>query len=149
MNKLRRYYLDLATEAGGPLSKKIFVNVNTVDQMIVRKQGFNGGTEAFNLTFEYNLTSVGKINTKMMFLDLMTNLLSLGSDYGQFLAPELRLEQNNVGIGFPGGAKGYVESITDPVQYIRNTVSNILSGENVNNIRNAEKGLKQDLEDAE
>ena len=148
LNKLRRYYLDLATEASGPLSKKIFVNVNTVDQMMVRKQGFNGGMDSFNLTFEYNLTSVGKINTKMMVLDLMTNLLSLGSDYGQFLAPELRLEQNNVGIGFPGGAKGYVESITDPVQYIRNTVSNILSGENVNNIRNAEKGLKQDLEDA-
>lgn len=148
LNKLRRYYLDLATEASGPLSKKIFVNVNTVDQMMVRKQGFNGGMDSFNLTFEYNLTSVGKINTKMMVLDLMTNLLSLGSDYGQFLAPELRLEQNNVGIGFPGGAKGYVESITDPVQYIRNTVSNILSGDNVNNIRNAEKGLKQDLEDA-
>ena len=148
LNRLKRYYLDLATSEGGPLSKKIFVNVNTVDQMMVRKQGFVGGTEQMSLTFKYTLTSVGTINTKMLFLDLMTNLLSLGSDYGQFLSPELRLEQNNVGIGFPGGAKGYVQSITDPVQYIRNTVSNILSSETVNKIRNAEENLKKDLDDA-
>jgi hypothetical protein len=148
LNKLRRYYLDLATSEGGPLSKKIFVNVNTVDKMLVRKQGFVGGTEQMTLTFEYNLTSVGRINTKMMFLDLMTNLLSLGSDYGQFLSPELRLEQNNVGVGFPGGAKGYVQSITDPVQYIKNTVSKILSSDTVNKLKNAEAGLKQDLEEA-
>ena len=148
LNRLKRYYLDLATAEGGPLSKKIFVNVNTVDKMMVRKQGFTGGMEQMTLTFKYTLTSVGTINTKMLFLDLMTNLLSLGSDYGQFLSPELRLEQNNVGIGFPGGAKGYVQSITDPVQYIRNTVSNILSSETVNKIRNAEENIKKNLEDA-
>ena len=102
INKLRRYFLDLETTAGGPLSKKIFVNLNTVDSMMVRQRGFNGGFETFNLVFDYNLTSAGQINSKMLFLDLIANILSLGSDYGTFLSPEVRLDQQNVGIGFPG-----------------------------------------------
>jgi len=148
LNALKRMYLDAATSGDGPLSKKIFVNVNTVDQVMTRKQGFVGGTEPFTLNFEYNLTSVGEINSKLLFLDLMTNLLSLGADYGTFLAPELRLEQSNVGIGFPGGAAGYAQSITDPVQYIQNQVSGIFSGETVQKLLDAEKHLKENLSDA-
>lgn len=148
LNALKRLYLDAATNGDGPLSKKIFVNVNTVDQVLTRKQGFEGGMEQFTLTFEYNLTSVGDINSKLLFLDLMTNLLSLGSDYGTFLVPELRLEQSNVGIGFPGGAAGYAQSITDPVQYIQNQVTGMFSGANVQKILDAEKNLKADIEGA-
>jgi hypothetical protein len=148
LNALKRMYLDAATTGDGPLSKKIFVNVNTVDQVLTRKQGFNGGTETFTLNFDYNLTSVGDMNSKLLFLDLMTNLLSLGSDYGTFLAPELRLEQSNVGIGFPGGAAGYAQSITDPVQFIQNQVTGMLSGANVQKILDAEKNLKADVEGA-
>jgi hypothetical protein len=145
LNSLKRMYLDAATSGDGPLSKKIFVNVNTVDQVLTRKQGFVGGMESFDLSFEYNLTSVGEINSKLMFLDLMTNLLSLGADYGTFLSPELRLEQSHVGIGFPGGAAAYAQSITDPVQYIQNQVSGIFSGETIQKILDAEKNLKENL----
>lgn len=139
LNKLRRILLDSATTGDGPLSKKIFVNVNTVNQMLTRAQGFQGGFQEFQVTFEYNLTSVGEINTKLMFLDLMTNLLSLGADYGQFLSPELRVEQTNVGIGFPGGAEGYAQSIVDPLGYIKTIISKMLSKETVNRIYEAEK----------
>ena len=150
INALRRKLLDGATTGDGPLSKKIFVNVNTVNQMMTRKQGFSGGAgeSAFSLTFEYNLTSVGTINSKLLFLDLMTNLLSIGTDYGQFLSPELRLEQTSVGLGFPGGAKGYAKSIIDPIGYIKDQVSGILSEQNVNNIASAEGSLKNDIEKA-
>lgn len=150
INALRRKLLDGATTGDGPLSKKIFVNVNTVNQMMTRKQGFTGGAgeSAFSLTFEYNLTSVGTINSKLLFLDLMTNLLSIGTDYGQFLSPELRLEQTSVGLGFPGGAKGYAKSIIDPIGYIKDQVSGILSEQNVNNIASAEGSLKNDIEKA-
>jgi hypothetical protein len=131
-NALQRMLLDQAVSEEGPLSKKIFVNVNTVNQMMVRAQGFNGGFDSFTLDFHYNLTSVGEMNTKLLFLDLMTNLLSLGADYGQFLSPEIRLYQSSVGLGFPGGPAGYAKSIVDPIQYIRDTVSNMLSADNVN-----------------
>lgn len=148
INVLRRKLLDAAVQGDGPLSKKIFVNVNTVNQVMTRKQGFSGGTESFTLQFDYVLTSVGQINTKLLFLDLMTNLLSIGADYGQFLSPELRLEQTSVGIGFPGGAQGYAKSIVDPIGYIKDQVSGILSEQNVNNQASAEGSLKKDIEDA-
>jgi hypothetical protein len=148
INLLRRKLLDGAVQGDGPLSKKIFVNVNTVNQVMTRKQGFSGGVEQFTLTFDYNLTSVGTINTKLLFLDLMTNLLSIGTDYGQFLSPELRLEQTSVGIGFPGGAKGYAKSIVDPIGYIKDQVSGILSEQNVNNIQSAVGSLSKDIEEA-
>ena len=130
-NALQRMLLDQAVSEEGPLSKKIFVNVNTVNQMMIRSQGFNGGFDSFTLDFHYNLTSAAKVNSKLLFLDLMTNLLSIGTDYGQFLSPELRLSQSSVGLGFPGGPAGYAQSIVDPIGYIRKTVSNMLSKDNV------------------
>jgi hypothetical protein len=145
-NRLQRMLLDQAVSEEGPLSKKIFVNVNTVNQMMIRSQGFNGGFDPFTLDFHYNLTSVGRINSKLLFLDLMTNLLSIGSDYGQFLAPELRLSQTSVGLGFPGGPAGYAKSIVDPIGYIRDTVSRMLSKDNVDRQLENEKGLKAQVE---
>ena len=145
-NQLQRMLLDQAVSEDGPLSKKIFVNVNTVNQMMLRSQGFSGGFETFALDFHYNLTSVGRMNSKLLFLDLMTNLLSIGSDYGQFLSPELRLSQTSVGLGFPGGPEGYAKSIVDPIQYIRDTVSKMLSKDNVDRQLENEKGLTSQVQ---
>jgi len=145
-NRLQRMLLDQAVSEDGPLSKKIFVNVNTVNQMMIRSQGFNGGFDPFSLDFHYNLTSVGRMNSKILFLDLMTNLLSIGSDYGQFLSPELRLSQTSVGLGFPGGPAGYAKSIVDPIQYIRDTVSKMLSKDNVDRQLENEKGLTSQVQ---
>jgi hypothetical protein len=145
-NQLQRMLLDQAVSEDGPLSKKIFVNVNTVNQMMLRAQGFTGGFDAFSLEFHYNLTSVGRMNSKLLFLDLMTNLLSIGSDYGQFLSPELRLSQTSVGLGFPGGPAGYAQSIVDPIQYIRDTVSKMLSKDNVDRQLENEKGLTSQVQ---
>ena len=145
LNSLQRMLLDQAVSEEGPLSKKIFVNVNTVNQMMIRSQGFNGGFDPFSLDFHYNLTSAGKINSKLLFLDLMTNLLSIGADYGQFLSPELRLSQTSVGLGFPGGPAGYAKSIVDPIGYIRDTVSRMLSKDNVDRQLKNETKLKDCL----
>jgi hypothetical protein len=145
INSLQRMLLDQAVSEDGPLSKKIFVNVNTVNQMMIRSQGFNGGFESFSLDFHYNLTSVGRINSKLLFLDLMTNLLSIGADYGQFLSPELRLSQTSVGLGFPGGPAGYAKSIVDPIGYIRDTVSKMLSKDNVDRQLRNENALKDQV----
>ncbi len=147
INKLRRYFLDLETTAGGPLSKKIFVNLNTVDSMMVRQRGFNGGFETFYLVFDYNLTSAGQINSKMLFLDLIANILSLGSDYGTFLSPEVRLDQQNVGIGFPGGGEGYAKLLTNPLEYIKGAVNGVLNENTVNKIKELEGYTKEAAED--
>ena len=145
---LKRLYLDRATDADGPLSKKIFVNLNSVDTMMVRKRGLTGGLQGFTIQFDYKLTSVGTINTKLLFLDLITNLFSLGADYAQFLAPEIRTQQTHVGLGFPGGAAGYAKSITDPLAYIRSQITSAMSADNVARIGDAETKIKDSLASA-
>lgn len=144
-NRLKRALLDEAVSAEGPLSKKIFVNVNTVNQMYYRAQGFSGGFESFTINFDYTLSSVGQANSKLLFLDLMTNLFSIGTDYGQFLSPELRLTQTNTGLGFPGGPAGYAKSIVDPIQYLRDTVSKMLSKSTVERQLASEKAVSEEM----
>lgn len=114
----RRELFDRLTQGDGPLSKRIFVDVNTVNQMMLRDVGFTGGDQTFNLTFNYSLTSVGEVNSRMMFIDLMANLLAIGSDYGKFLVPQLLVGSNKQGIGFPGGSKGFVKHLTHPVEFL-------------------------------
>jgi hypothetical protein len=116
--RTRRQLFDNLTQGDGPLSKRIFVDVNTVNQMMLRDVGFTGGDQTFNLTFNYSLTSVGEINSRMMFIDLMANLLAIGSDYGKFLVPQLLVGSNKQGIGFPGGSKGFVKHLTHPVEFL-------------------------------
>jgi hypothetical protein len=114
----RRNLYDSLVAPEGPLSKRIFVDVNTVNKMWMREIGFNGGDQTFSLTFNYSLTSVGEINSRMMFIDLMANLLAIGSDYGKFLVPQLLVGSNKQGIGFPNGSKGFVKHLTDPVGFL-------------------------------
>lgn len=147
INRLQRALLDEAVTAEGPLSKKIFVNVNTVNQVNTRSQGFNGGTSSFTLNFDYTLTSAGQINSKLLFLDLMTNVFSVSTDYGQFLTPEIRIQQTSVGLGFPGGPSKYAQSITDPIGYVRDIVSRMLSKSEVERQLKAEQGVTKDMKE--
>jgi hypothetical protein len=146
LNKLERALLDEAVTAEGPLSKKIFVNVNTVNQMNRRAQGLNGGTNGFSLKFHYTLNSAAQANSKLLFLDLMTNILSVGADYAQFLTPEIRIEQTSLGLGFPGGPAKYAKSITDPMGYIREAIGNLLSKGEVDKRVAEENEVKKEME---
>jgi hypothetical protein len=143
INRLQRALLDEAVTADGPLSKKIFVNLNTVNKVAIRQQGFNGGTSSFTLNFHYTLSSAGEVNSKLLFLDLMANVLSVGTDYGQFLTPEIRIQQTAVGMGFPGGPAGYAKSITDPINYIRDVVGKMLSAGEVNKAKAQEEEVNK------
>lgn len=145
INQLQRALLDEAVTAEGPLSKKIFVNVNTVNQINTRSQGFNGGTNSFTINFDYTLNSAGQINSKLLFLDLMTNVFSVATDYGQFLTPEIRIQQTSLGIGFPGGPAKYAMAITDPINYLRDIVSKMLSASEVERQLKAEQGVTSEL----
>lgn len=145
INLLQRALLDEAVTAEGPLSKKIFVNVNTVNTVNTRSQGFNGGNTSFTINFDYTLNSAGQVNSKLLFLDLMTNVFSVATDYGQFLTPEIRIQQSSVGLGFPGGPAKYAQSITDPLGYIRDIVSKMLSKSEVDRQLSAENKVTEDI----
>jgi hypothetical protein len=113
--------------------------------MYVRGVGFTGGEQTFSLKFTYSLTSVGEINSRMMFIDLFANLLAIGSDYGKFLAPQLLVNSNRQGIGFPGGSKGYVKHLTNPVEFL-NDMMKLKFGEEV---KKKIKGLEGTLAKAQ
>ena len=125
------------------LSKKIFVDVNTVDKMWRREVGFSGGDESFTLKFSYELTSVSTINSRMLFMDLFSNLLQIGTDYGKFLAPEIRHNSSLQGINFPGGSQGYAEFLTEPIEYFKKMISGAYSDQMTKLLDTAGKNLQE------
>ena len=96
VDNLRAYGLrDRSKEPGfGVLSEFIWVSVDTVDKTYVRTQGLKFEWEALTVNFEYELTSVGEVNTKAAMLDILGNLLAIGTNYGNFLTPNFRYESN-------------------------------------------------------
>jgi len=111
-------FRDSATEPNGPLTDFIFVSVDTISNAQIRERGLSWTKEDITLTFEYDLTSVGEVNTKAAIFDIMANLLSIGTNYGQFLAPEIRYNNAFPAIGFPGGDAGLNLLYTDPVGFV-------------------------------
>lgn len=118
----RNIYDSLTKKNEAPLSERIFVDINTVNKMWVRGIGLSGGENDITLTFKYNLTSVSDINSKLLFLDLLANLLALGTDYGKFLTPQILEAPQTMGFSFPGGAEGYKKYTTDPVMWIADLI---------------------------
>ena len=110
---------DKATLPGGPLSEFIWVSVDTINRSMMRKRGVIGEFKAFPLTFNYELTSVGELNTKATMLDIMGNLLGLCTNYATFLTPEIRYDNGFPEINFPGGDQGLNLFYSDPVEYFK------------------------------
>ena len=113
---------DKAISPGGPLSDFIWVSVDTVDQAVVRARGLNGVFNDLTLNFHYELTSVGEVNSKAAMVDILGNLLSLTTNYGNFLTPEIRYDNSFPAINFPGGDDGLSQFYTDPVQFIKTLI---------------------------
>jgi hypothetical protein len=129
--------------SSGPLGKKIFVDVNSVKKMWRREVGFTGDDKNITLNFSYNLSSVGERNSRMLFMDLLGNLLSIGTDYGKFLAPEMRHNPSTQGLPFPGGAKGHVEFLTSPIEYIINLIAGSQNSNLSQTLDRAAQNLKE------
>jgi hypothetical protein len=113
---------DKAISPGGPLSDFIWVSVDTVDQAVVRARGLDGVFNDFTLNFHYELTSVGEVNSKAAMVDILGNLLSLTTNYGNFLTPEIRYDNSFPAVNFPGGDEGLSQFYTDPVQFIKTLI---------------------------
>jgi len=114
---------DRAEQEGGPLSKFIWVSVDTVDRAAVRARGLNGWFETFDLNFHYELASVGEVNSKAAMVDILGNLLALCTNYGQFLTPEIRYDNSFPAVNFPGGDEGLSNFYTDPVKFVKDLIS--------------------------
>jgi hypothetical protein len=104
----------------GPLADYIWTSVDTVDTTYTRGRGINFVGGELDLKFTYDLTSVGEVNTKAAMLDLLASLLGMGTNYGQFITPDIRYNNSFPAIGYPGGDKGINESLLDPIKHYQN-----------------------------
>jgi len=102
----------------GVMSEFIWVPVDVVQTTYVRETGLKFTPGELSIVFEYELTSVGEVNTKAAMMDIMANLLSIGTNYGNFLTPETRYKSNFPAFGFPGGDDGLATFYRDPLQFI-------------------------------
>lgn len=113
---------DKMISEGGPLSDFIFVSVDTVDKTWVRGRGLTFTETPIKLKFHYELTSVGEVNTKAAMMDIIGNLLAIGTNYGNFLTPDIRYDNTFPAIGFPGGDEGLNAFYSDPIKWTKTAI---------------------------
>lgn len=118
----------------GLLSEYIWVPVDVVKSTKIRSVGLPFSWDTLSVVFEYELTSVGEVNSKAAMLDILGNLLSLGTNYGNFLTPDIRYDSKFAAIGFPGGADGLEMYYRDPLGWV------IKYAQEIANIANASSG---------
>jgi len=109
------------SKGSGLFSEYIWTSVDVVTSTHFRGVGLPftwGSSGSITVTFEYDLTSVGEVNTKASMLDILGNLLSIGTNYGSFLTPDFRYNSNFPAFGFPGGNKGFEMFYKDPEQFV-------------------------------
>jgi len=124
---------DRAKLSGGLLGEYIWTSVDVVQNGFVRGTGLSFNWDPITIVFEYELTSVGEVNTKAAMLDILGNLLSIGTNYGTFLTPDIRYNSAFEAIGFPGGDAGLSEFYRDPLSWLLTygaNISSILGGGN-------------------
>jgi hypothetical protein len=122
---------DLSKERAGIMGEYIWTPVDVVTEGFTRNTGLSFTWGGLNLIFEYELSSIGEVNSKAAFLDLMGNLLSIGTNYGNFLTPDIRYNSNFPAMGFPGGDEGLQEYYKDPLGWLityGSKLSNLTSG---------------------
>jgi hypothetical protein len=105
----------------GPLSGiNIFTSLDVITSSNVRKTGLSFTWDGLEIMASYQLTSVGNVNTKAAMLDIMGNILSMGTNYGSFLSPYIRYNSTFSPVSFPGGDAGLESFYRDPVTFFQN-----------------------------
>lgn len=116
---------DRAKTGGGIMSEYIWTSVDVIKDGWVRDVGLDFTWDGLSVIFEYELTSVGEVNSKAAMLDILGNLLSIGTNYGTFLTPDIRYNSSFEAIGFPGGDEGLQEFYRDPLNWLITYGANI------------------------
>jgi len=131
----RSYKLRERSMKEGLGNEYLWASVNTINKTNMRGIGLpfswgSAGSNTLSLVFEYDLTSVGEVNTKAAMLDIMANLLSIGTNYGNFLTPTFRYNNDFPAIGFPGGDAGLETFYRDPGKFILEYGEALINGFN-------------------
>lgn len=120
--KINQALRDKFTTNNGPLSDFVFNPVDTVDSTYFRARGLSFDDTPIILKFHYELTSLGEVNTKAAMVDIIGNLLALGTNYGNFLTPDVRYDNGFPAIGFPGGDPGLLKFYSDPLEWTKTAI---------------------------
>jgi hypothetical protein len=134
---------DRAKEQGGVMGEYIWVPVDVVKETYVRGIGLNFNWNGITVVFEYELASVGEVNSKAAMLDILGNLLAIGTNYGNFLTPDIRFKYDYPLVAFPGGSKGLELYYQDPLAWF------IKFGKEISSIANPGVGAGGDSADGE
>ena len=131
-NKFFKAFFDAAKddEGGrmGILSERMWVPVDVIKSTKKRELGLKFTWDDLTITFSYDLTSVGEVNTKAALFDILGNLLSIGTNYGNFLSPYIRYDSSYSALTWPGGDRGAKQFWTDPQSFILENFSKMFTG---------------------
>lgn len=102
-----------------PLNLFRWSGYDTIYETYYRERGLKFSMEGLKIKFYYQLTSSSYLNSKVAMLDIMSNLMALGSNMGEFASPYLMFDQNFPPslLAFPGGQKGLLEYYKNPTGY--------------------------------
>lgn len=113
----------------GPLSGiNVFTSLDVITSTNTRKTGLEFGWDGLIINSRYELTSVGNVNTKAAMLDIMGNILSMGTNYGSFLTPYIRYNNPFPSVAFPGGDAGLEQFYRNPAAFFKNFLKDFNSG---------------------
>lgn len=107
----------------GLLSEKIWVPVDVIKSTTRRDFGLEFTWSDLVINFSYDLTSVGEVNTKAAMFDILGNLLSIGTNYGNFLTPYIKYDSTYSALTFPGGDEGAKLFFTDLYEFVKQNVT--------------------------
>lgn len=100
--------------------------VNVIDKMYTRDRGLDFGNE-YSLNFEYDMKSIYMVNPKIAMLDIISNMLTMGYNQGEFWGGGVRYygstQYNKVGKDLYGNLSllrsgdfiGYAKSVGEAV----------------------------------
>ena len=111
----------------GILSERMWVPVDVIKSTQLRDFGLSFTWGDLEITFTYDLTSVGEINTKAALFDILGNLLSIGTNYGNFLSPYIKYDSTYSALTFPGGDEGAKQFYTNPEDFVLENFSKMFT----------------------
>ena len=104
--------------------------VNVVNTTVIRDRGIKFSND-MKLTFEYELKSLSYINPKIAMIDIISNMLTMTTNNGQFFGGGHRYY----------GSGGYVASQFGDISLLRNGQFGAYMGSVVNDVETGMKGL--------
>ena len=114
----------------GILSERIWVPVDVIEQTKKRDIGLSFTWDPISLKFTYDLTSAGEVNSKAALFDILGNLLSISSNYGNFITPYIKYDAEYSALTFPRGEEGARQYLTDLPGFLVDTKNLYLDQEN-------------------